>query len=174
MKNWKMNNTLRQIKIKLLMQSLHMSNPTLYPHVLSKPKTREELYKRQAIWRKKHRPQINRYRHDRMKTDSQYRLSNYLRSRIVCVLRKNTKLMSTIELLGCSLSELKKHLERQFTLGMNWKNYGFGWHIDHIKPCSKIDLSKQEEQRKCFHYTNLQPLWASENLKKGNKIALLN
>jgi len=53
---------------------------------------------------------------------------------------------------------------------MNWNNYGYyGWHIDHIKPCSSFDLSKDLEQRKCFHYTNLQPLLAKDNLEKGAK-----
>jgi desulfoferrodoxin (superoxide reductase-like protein) len=62
-------------------------------------------------------------------------------------------------------------LEKQFKLGMNWDNYGrSGWHIDHIKPCASFDLTKKEEQLKCFHYTNLQPLWARENLIKSDKI----
>ena len=73
-------------------------------------------------------------------------------------------------LIGCSLEELKKHLESQFKPGMSWKNRGRnGWHIDHIKPCASFDLSKSEEQHKCFHYSNLQPLWAKENLRKGIK-----
>ena len=56
-----------------------------------------------------------------------------------------------------------------FSISMNWKNYGFkGWHIDHIIPCCKFDLSKENEQRKCFHYTNLNPMWAIDNLKKGS------
>jgi len=61
--------------------------------------------------------------------------------------------------------------------GMTWDNHGTGkngkgmkeWHIDHIIPCCKFNLSKDEEQRKCFHYSNLQPLWASDNMKKGGK-----
>ena len=85
------------------------------------------------------------------------------------VLKHNKKLENTVTLLGCSKVELKQYLEGKFTFGMNWKNYGFGWHIDHIKPCSKFDLARLEEQRRCFHYTNLQPLWARENLSKGNK-----
>jgi len=59
---------------------------------------------------------------------------------------------------------------KQFKPGMTWDNYGYyGWHIDHKVPCSNFDLSKPEEQYKCFHYTNLQPLWAEENLIKGGK-----
>jgi len=61
-------------------------------------------------------------------------------------------------------------LETKFLEGMDWDNYGiYGWHIDHIKPCSLFNLENIEEQKKCFHYTNLQPLWAIDNLKKGNK-----
>lgn len=53
---------------------------------------------------------------------------------------------------------------------MSWENRGnFGWHVDHIKPCASFDLTKPEEQAKCFHYTNLQPLWARENIAKGDK-----
>ena len=55
---------------------------------------------------------------------------------------------------------------------MSWDNHGFGddkWHIDHIIPCSNFDLTKKEEQKKCFNYKNLQPLWQKDNLSKGNK-----
>jgi len=67
-----------------------------------------------------------------------------------------------------SLDFLKQYLKKQFRPGMTWDNYG-KWHIDHIIPCCKFDLSKPKEQQKCFHYTNLQPLWAEENRKKGRK-----
>jgi hypothetical protein len=76
----------------------------------------------------------------------------------------------TMELMGCSWDELKTHLESQFTGKMSWGNYGLrGWHIDHIKPCAKFDLTLDSEQKKCFHYTNLQPLWAEDNWAKGDK-----
>ena len=77
----------------------------------------------------------------------------------------------TNDLLGCSKKEIRNYLENKFQEGMSWDNYGrYGWHIDHIKPCSSFDLSELEEQKKCFHYTNLQPLWARDNLEKGKKI----
>ncbi len=75
-----------------------------------------------------------------------------------------------MELIGCSSKELESYLETQFTEGMTWDNYGYyGWHIDHIKPCASFDLSDPEQQKLCFHYSNLQPLWAKENIKKSNK-----
>jgi len=74
-----------------------------------------------------------------------------------------------MKLVGCSIDQLKQHIEKQFKKGMSWDNWGiYGWHIDHIKPCASFDLTKESEQKKCFHYTNLQPLWAKENLKKYN------
>jgi hypothetical protein len=77
---------------------------------------------------------------------------------------------STQILVGCTIEELWIHLEKQFKPGMTKENHG-KWHVDHIKPCSSFDLTKASEQRECFHYTNLQPLWASENLSKGNRIS---
>ena len=69
--------------------------------------------------------------------------------------------------VGCTSEKLRKHLEEQFENGMTWENIG-KWHIDHIKPCAKFDLNLEEEKHKCFHYTNLQPLWAVDNLKKSD------
>jgi hypothetical protein len=72
--------------------------------------------------------------------------------------------------LGCDVITFKKYLESQFKEGMNWNNYGRkGWHIDHIRPCSNFDLSNLEQQKQCFHYTNLQPLWWKDNLIKSSK-----
>ena len=94
-----------------------------------------------------------------------------MRCRLRGALAGTSKSAATLELLGCSVEELKKHLENQFVKGMTWNNYGLhGWHIDHIIPCASFDLTKEEEQRKCFHYTNLQPLWAKDNYAKGDKI----
>lgn len=85
-----------------------------------------------------------------------------------CSAKKANKIFS---LVGCTPSELVAHLERLFKPGMTWENYGLhGWHVDHKMPCKAFDLTKPEEQKKCFHYTNLQPLWAKENWTKSAKI----
>ena len=71
-----------------------------------------------------------------------------------------------MEYVGCSPAFLREHLERLFSDGMTWENQG-EWHVDHIRPCASFDLSTEEEKKRCFHYTNLQPLWATDNLSKG-------
>lgn len=100
---------------------------------------------------------------------SNAQIIQYMRNRIYYALKNNTKTLSTIELLGVnSIEELWQYLEKKFTEGMTRKNYG-KWHIDHIRPCSSFDFSDPNQQKECFHYTNLQPLWAKDNFKKGNR-----
>jgi len=123
----------------------------------------------------KNRERINERRRKREKTNNIARLRRVLRHRIYDSIKKNysIKAYKTQELLGCTVLEVRKHLEKQFKEGMSWENYGHKtWHIDHIIPCASFDLTDPEQQKKCFHYTNLQPLWASENLSKGSKILL--
>ncbi len=138
-----------------------------------------KIKKQRKIHRQTHRKEINEYKKEyekrkRAKDLNYYILCN-LRTRLNCVLKRNSKSASTTKLLGCAVVQLKVYLENQFLPGMTWKNHGNGWkgkkewHIDHIKPCALFDLSKPSEQRKCFHYTNLQPLWAVDNIKKGYK-----
>jgi hypothetical protein len=74
-----------------------------------------------------------------------------------------------MDLLGCTIEQLWIHLEKTFKPGMTRENYG-KWHVDHIIPCASFDLTIPEQQTKCFHYTNLQALWASENIIKSDKI----
>jgi hypothetical protein len=71
-----------------------------------------------------------------------------------------------MELIGCSIDKLWNHLESKFESWMTKENYGL-WHVDHIIACAKFDLTRPEQQRTCFHYTNLQPLEAIENMRKG-------
>jgi len=98
----------------------------------------------------------------------QPRITNNLRSRINQVLKGINKSASTMKLLGCTIEKFLTYIESQFQSGMTFDNYGL-WEIDHIKPCSKFDLTDLKQQRKCFHYTNLQPLWQKDNLSKSNK-----
>ena len=94
-----------------------------------------------------------------------------IRASVSRILKNNTKHGHTIELLGCSVEYLRHHLENQFTEGMAWDNYGrSGWHIDHIIPLSYFDMSDPEQQRRAWHYTNLRPMWAGDNIRKSNKI----
>jgi hypothetical protein len=106
----------------------------------------------------------------RSKKDINFKLARYLRSRLSSAIRLGQKQGSAVRNLGCSLDEFKRHLEKQFDNDMNWDNYGkYGWHIDHIIPLCSFDLSKKEELIKACHYTNLRPLWFSENLSKANE-----
>lgn len=91
-----------------------------------------------------------------------------LSRRINHALGKGRKICSSSEYLGCSITELKRHLENLFQPGMTWANRG-EWEIDHIRPCASFDLLDAEQQRCCFHLTNLQPLWRSENRQKHDK-----
>jgi hypothetical protein len=79
------------------------------------------------------------------------------------------KTEKTFELIGCSPTEFRSYIEKMFVDGMAWENYG-KWHVDHIIPISSFDLNILEERQKAFHYTNCQPLWAIDNLKKGVKL----
>lgn len=102
-----------------------------------------------------------------------YRIVFNLRRRIPAVIKENVKSAPTFKLLGCDKNQLISYLKSKFQPGMSWDNYGRGqdkWVIDHILPCASFDLSKPEEQRKCFHYTNLQPLWYFDNLAKSDTV----
>ncbi len=101
-------------------------------------------------------------------TDIKFKLIKRLRTRLYQALKGNFKAGSAVKLLGCSIAELKIHLESQFKSGMTWENYGT-WHIDHIRPLASFDLQDIEQLAVACHYTNLQPLWALENLIKGDR-----
>lgn len=102
----------------------------------------------------------------RMMSNVHFRLTKNLRGRIYVALKKGIKSDTTMNLLGCSIEQFKIHIEDQFTDGMTWGNMGV-WHLDHKKPCAKFDLTKESDQRLCFHFTNIQPLWSVDNLRKG-------
>ena len=137
-------------------------------------KNKEKLLKQAKIYRAKNQEKMNmnnRYRNKHLrKTDSNFKLKELLRGRAykALVLNEATKSAPTLELLGSSVPYVRKHLESQFVDGMSWDNHG-KWHIDHIRPCASFDLTDPEQQKECFNYKNLQPLWAEDNLSKGDR-----
>lgn len=114
------------------------------------------------------RKHVVAFRNHRSKRTN-YFLTSKLRSRIYSVLKGIKKSAPTLVLLGCSLNDFRSHLESQFVEGMSWQNYGRLWHIDHIRECWRFDLSNPEQQRACFHFSNLRPLWAKDNLSRPKK-----
>lgn len=105
----------------------------------------------------------------RIKNNINQKITKRLRGRILSALQGHAKSASTMALLGCSIKQLRRHLENLFSEGMTWENHGKGgWDLDHIRPCASFNLRFARQQRKCFHHTNLQPLWASDNYKKGS------
>lgn len=140
-------------------------------------KNKEKIKVRRLKYKIKLRKSAALWQRLKRKNNPSYKILCSSRARINVILKEQgiKKCARTIWLLGCTAPELRKHLEAQFKDKMSWDNYGRGfnnkkeWHIDHIKPCSVFDLANPEEQQKCFHYLNLQPLWAKENLEKGNK-----
>lgn len=124
-----------------------------------------------ALYYKKNKERISQKFKYRRKTDIQFRIRKNLSSRLSTVLKRigSKKKVSTLRYLNCSIEELKHHIEQLFVNGMTWENYG-KWHIDHIKPLSKFDLTKEENVYKAMETKNLQPLWAEDNLRKGNRI----
>jgi hypothetical protein len=113
----------------------------------------------------------NKYYKKKIKIDPNYKLIKNMRTRIWFALKRKYKSKSTIKLLGCSVKECWQHLKSKFQPGMTKENYG-QWHVDHIIPCASFDLKCPVQQMACFHYTNLQPLWAADNIRKKDKICL--
>jgi hypothetical protein len=137
-------------------------------------KDKRKRYRRNN--RKKTNTQQTNYQRKKRHKDVGYKILSLFRQRLLSVIKKcsGIKCDKSLNLLGCTLKQFKTHLESQFQEGMNWNNHGvykFGdsmkWHVDHIKPCALFDFTKAEDQKACFHYTNLQPLWAIDNIKKG-------
>jgi hypothetical protein len=119
-------------------------------------------------YRENNREKRNEYQKNRKLNDPIFKLNHTIRNRMRSfLLTKNiTKKNKTFNIVGCTPLELKEHLEKQFTDGMSWDNKS-KWHIDHIIPLSSGNT--EEDILKLFHYTNLQPLWAIDNMKKGSK-----
>jgi hypothetical protein len=107
------------------------------------------------------------YIRNREKVDVEFRILQRIRGRISGALKGRIKNTATLQLIRCTVPELKVHLEKQFKAGMTWLNYG-EWHVDHIRPCASFDFSDPTALSQCFHYTNLQPMWKDDNAKKNS------
>lgn len=134
-----------------------------------KDKNKQKLLQYQRAWQAQNKDWMRRWKKEHYKNDENYKIACLLRGRILHALKGNAKHASTMELLGCSIEELKRYFEVRFVQGMSWQNHG-EWHLDHIVPCAAFDLTSVDGQRKCFYYTNLQPLWAHDNLVKSAKV----
>ena len=170
------SNTCKECK-KIINHNYRSTNPEKYK---SQQKKYRDLNKNKSTvryqkWYKDNKDKRTNYcvdyEKERKKTDPKFKILRNVRVRIYHFLKSNKlrKFDNTINLIGCDLPSLKKHLEDKFTDNMSWDNYGkYGWHIDHIIPLS---IAKTEEEiYKLCRYTNLQPLWWQDNLKKSNKL----
>ena len=128
---------------------------------------REKIREQKKKYANNNRDKINKYFRSYTKNNINAKIAGLTRTRIRKALKLNNaiKSNSSIKLLGCSIEFLRQYIESKFTKGMSWENHGlYGWHIDHIKPCSSFNLSDSEQQKLCFNYTNLQPLWGTKEI----------
>jgi hypothetical protein len=118
-------------------------------------------------WKKNNKDKLKEYANKKYKEDINYKLASLLRHRLYFALKLNIKTKSALKLLGCSINDFKNYLKLQFKPEMNWDNHGDIWEIDHIKPCDSFDLTDIEQQKQCFHYTNIQPLFKTTEVAKS-------
>lgn len=138
-------------------------------------KNKDKLRTRQKEYQLKNKDKIRSYKKAyqkrRYEEDTNFKLTNILRSRLSIAIKKGFKSGSAVSDLGCSIEEFKLYIEAQFKSGMTWDNWSReGWSLDHIIPLASFDLTDREQLLKACHYTNLQPMWARDNESKGSKI----
>lgn len=160
------------------------SNKGLYCKIMCRDKAYkirnpDKVKIRRNKWYDRNKAEINRHKRENMKeynrlywserrsSDIDFRLRGTMRNRFNAAMRGHIKSSSVFEYVGCTLDELKLHLESKFQVNMTWENYG-KWHIDHKIPLVAFS-SSEEDLHKAWHYSNLQPLWKIDNLKKGSK-----
>ncbi|AGC01926.1 intron encoded nuclease [Acanthamoeba polyphaga moumouvirus] len=131
---------------------------------------RENVKERRRVYKRteKYKAYARNYANNKHKTNLIERLKTNIRNRIRHSVKKRNE--SSSELIGCPIELLIEWLEFNFDENMNWTNYGSYWHMDHIKPCSSFNLDDILEREKCFNWTNVAPMKASENESKHAKI----
>ena len=131
---------------------------------------KEHVTKMNSAWRAKNMARVAANKRRKYNTNPQVKLAVRVRSRLARAIRRECRHKTAIAMLGCTVDELKAYIESLFKPGMTWANWSFrGWHLDHIKPLEFFDLTDPKQLEQACHFTNLQPLWMSENLTKGRK-----
>jgi hypothetical protein len=163
-------------KVNTSSKNYRKNNPEKYKEVIKKyleknpnmtSTERGKIYRQSEEWRNKFKIVTKKWKLKKIKEDGFYRMKINLRNRIREYLIGESKAMRTKEIVGLDKSEFKLYIQNKFVDGMSWENYG-KWHLDHIKP---LCIAKDNEEVLLLnYYTNLQPLWAEDNLKKGKKI----
>jgi hypothetical protein len=160
-------------------RELLKENPEAYKLSQYTPEQRRAWWERtktargeyHRAWAARNRERIATYARSRRANNVNNKITSNLRGRLNDALHRHStrKTASIVNLIGCSIAELRQHLENKFTTGMTWANYGREsdcWQIDHIKPCNEFDLANPVHQKECFHFANMQPLWKMDNLAK--------
>lgn len=127
---------------------------------------KKSLNQKSNQWQKENKDKVAGYKRKYRKENPIFKLKENIRTRINLSLKGNNKGISTSKLLGCSISDYKLYLEKQFDNKMNWNNYGTYWEIDHIKELHKFDLTDAIQIKEAFHFSNTQPLTVKENRQK--------
>ena len=173
LKEWQKKNS--ELMKKKAKERYRLNHPLPIKVIRPKEELLEMARLRNKKYYYKHRDRLmkrqNELTQNKIKKDIGYRLMVRMRFRLWSALKSHKKNHRTLDLIGCTVEELKTHLEKQFRAGMSWNNYGRnGWTVDHKYPLSLADLNNEVELKKVCHYTNLQPLWEYENTLKGNRI----
>ncbi len=159
-------------KIKKYMVSYNLKNSERKKSYASKywVENENKIQGYMKEWRLKNPTYNKDYMKEKYHNDINFKLKSNLRSRFYNAMNSNSKKSSVLKLLGCSIEDLKLHLKSKFYGEMTMDNHGSYWEIDHILPCASFNLKNIDEQEKCFHYINLQPLTQLENRVKGVNI----
>ena len=164
-------------KVAATIQRYREANPdfikrTKRDHYLNNKGRYQELTRK---WKKNNRDKVRAMENRYLAKHPEQRMVNRLRTALYKQLKMNCvpKTIHTFDLVGCDKNDLVKHLESQFTEGMSWDNYG-EWCVDHRRPCCSFDFKDPDQQKECFHYSNLQPMWKKANCSKATQDKLLS
>lgn len=136
-------------------------------HKLKRENELEKFIAYDKKYKSENKDKINKYNRKRWKNDLNHKIKGILRVRLHSILKENKKIDSAYKLIGCNLDYFIFYLESLFLPEFNWENHGIVWELDHIIPCSRFNLSILEEQQKCFHFSNYQPLFKTTKIAES-------